>query len=147
MTDKKMGPREMVLVALAGGGTNAVFSPVQIQKLLFLLDEKAANLLGGPHFNFVPYNYGPFDASIYSELDGLSEEGLVEINNSGRYRRYILTREGYKQGQHLLGQLEETASAYVTTLAEWVNGLGFQQLIATIYKHYPEMRKNSVFCG
>lgn len=147
MTGAGMERQEMVLVALAGGGANAIFSPVQVQKLLFLLDRRAARLLGGPYFDFAPNGYGPFDRTISFELDGLSDEGLVETIRSRPYRRYILTRDGYKRGQHLLERLEGKARAYVTTLAEWVNGLDFQQLVTAIYRHYPEMRGNSVFRG
>ena len=52
----------LVLAALAAGGENATFSPVQVQKLLFVLDREASPHIDGPHFNFIPYDYGPLIA-------------------------------------------------------------------------------------
>ena len=48
-----------------------------VQKLLFLLDREAAEIVGGPHFRFVPYNYGPFDKGVYVA-------GHVKARNSGQ---------------------------------------------------------------
>lgn len=140
-----MDRRRLVLLALAAGGENAIFSPVQVQKLLFLIDREASELVGGPHFNFEPYDYGPFDKGVYEELEQLSLEGMVKIQNSGRYQEYLLTPQGYKAGIEELEQLQEKITSFVIKAAEWVQKLSFQQLVAAIYKHYPEMKTNSVF--
>ena len=65
---------ELVLAALAAGGKNASYSPVQVQKLLFLVDREGEKLVGGKHFNFVPYDYGPFDREVYDELARILHE-------------------------------------------------------------------------
>ncbi len=67
--------QDVILSALAVGGENATYSPVQVQKLFFLIDRKAAHLLAGPHFAFRPYDYGPFDPAVYDELTILGFAG------------------------------------------------------------------------
>jgi hypothetical protein len=47
---------------------------VQVQKLFFLLDENIAADLGGRQFSFEPYDYGPFDRAVYSELELLARQ-------------------------------------------------------------------------
>ena len=41
---------EILLAGLAAGGENATYTPVQVQKLFFLLDREASVALGGPFF-------------------------------------------------------------------------------------------------
>lgn len=140
-----MNRRELILAALAAGGGNTSYSPVQVQKLLFLIDRDAAHLAGGTHFNFVPYDYGPFDRAVYDELDALAQEGLAEVNTAGPYRKYRLTADGYRLGAEKLDGLTEDVQSLLTKIAQWIKPLNFQQIVATIYKHYPEMKARSVF--
>jgi hypothetical protein len=76
-------PGPLVLAALAAGGENATYRPVQVQKLVFLIDREASRLVDGPHFGFQPYDYGPFDRAVYIELDSLHTQGLVNAQNTG----------------------------------------------------------------
>lgn len=63
---------EVVLLAMAAGGAGTLFEPARIRILLFLIDREIPEPFGGPHFDFRPYDYGPFDGAIYDELDTLS---------------------------------------------------------------------------
>ena len=140
-----MDRTNLMLAALAAGGENASFTPVQVQKLFFLIDREIAPLVGGPHFAFKPYDYGPFDRAVYGALDVLRLGELVNTHDTGRYRVYQLSPEGYRRGIENLAQLEEPARGFVEQAASWVRRLTFQQLVAAIYKRYPEMKVNSVF--
>ena len=142
-----MERQPLVLAALAGGGENARYWPVQVQKLFFLVDREASRLVDGPHFEFQPYDYGPFDRAVYVELDSLQAQGLVNAQNTGRYRVYSLSPEGYRQGMHNLHRLGNPARSYIEQAARWVLSLNFQQLVAAIYRRYPDMKVNSVFRG
>ena len=72
---------EIILAALSPAG-GVPHTPVQVQKLLFLVDRNLPSLIGGPKFNVEPYHYGPFDQKVYSTLGELSRQGLVEITQS-----------------------------------------------------------------
>lgn len=140
-----MERRELIIAALAAAGENAAFAPVQVQKLFFLLDREAHQLLGGPHFAFAPYDYGPFDRQLYEELERLEWEGLVAIDHSRRYRLYRLTSQGYSEGVQELNKVPEPARTFVSRASNWVRSLNFQQLVAAIYNRYPDMKANSIF--
>ncbi len=120
---------------------------MQIQKLFFLIDREAAHLLDGPHFNFRPYDYGPFDDAVYSGLEHLSRHDLVTIGEAGRYRVYSLSPEGYRVGTEKLAELPENVRTYLVDLAGWLRRMSFTQLVSTIYRRYPDMKANSVFRG
>jgi len=140
-----MERKDLMLAALAAAGENASFTPVQVQKLFFLIDREAAQFVDGPHFAFSPYDYGPFDRQVYAELERLEAEGLAATDRSMRYRLYRLTNRGYAEGAELLPKIPEPARTFVSQAAKWVRSLSFQQLVAAIYKRYPEMKANSIF--
>lgn len=140
-----MTREDNVLLGLAAGGANARFTPVQVQKLFFLIDREASHLVEGPHFNFVPYDYGPFDKSVYETLEGLSQCGLAVTQSTGTYRVYELTEAGVAAGTVALSKLTPSAREYIKQLSNWVRKLSFEQLVGTIYKKYPEMKEKSVF--
>jgi len=142
-----MERENLLLVALAAAGENAAFTPVQVQKLFFLVDREASHLVDGPHFNFAPYDYGPFDRDVYVGLEGLARRNLVRVQNTGRYRVYALSQAGFQLGATELRELPEGTRTYLANVARWVRQLSFEQLVASIYKRYPEMKANSVFRG
>ena len=125
----------------------ATHSPVQVQKLFFLLDKGLENFMDRPLFNFEPYDYGPFDQDVYHTLEKLAGEGLVEIDieSHGRWNTYILTPEGQQRGNELLKKLPDEVQRFIRNVSEFVRKLSFAQLVSAIYKAYPEMKVNSVF--
>ena len=138
-----MTNREVVLAAMAPA-QGKQHSPVQVQKLLFLLDREASHLVDGPHFNFEPYNYGPFDKAVYQVLDELDEDELVTIRSGGWQRTYALTPTGQNEGDRLLGELSDSTKDYIRRVSAFVLKLNFLQLVSAIYKAYPDMQKNSI---
>ena len=139
-----MDKTSFVLAALAPA-EGSRHSPVQVQKLLFLLDRECANMLDGPHFDFEPYSYGPFDAEVYRVLEALVDEGLVVISTDGRVRSYALSPCGQKKADEVLGTLAAKAKNYIQRASTFVRERSFAALVASIYKAYPDMRENSVF--
>lgn len=139
-----MNRRELVLAALAAGDGER-HNPVQVQKMFFLIDRKIPEEVDGPHFDFRPYNYGPFDRNVYEELEAAARDGLVRIIPRGTWSEYELTDEGLEAGREALGELSERAGKYLRAVSEFVRALSFDELVSVIYKNFPEMRENSVF--
>lgn len=141
-----MDRRNIILTAFAPAN-GASHTPVQVQKLLFLIDKEIPELVGGPHYDFQPYNYGPFDASLYDELSTLVEEGYAEVFPEHTWLSYRLTEIGQKAGEKSLNGLSPQAQNFIKEASAFVRSLPFPQLVSAIYKAYPEMRANSVFRG
>ncbi len=135
---------QVVLAAMAAGGPGARFNPVQVQKNLFLIDREIPDRVAGPHFNFEPYDHGPFDKAVYEVLDSLAREDQVSIDRTNRYRTYTLTGSGFERGTAVLGELPEPVARYMREAARWVRSLTFGRLLAPIYQHYPDMEVNSI---
>lgn len=139
-----MDKREIVLAGLYPL-EQKFYSPVQVQKLFFLLDENISELVDGPHFDFQPYNYGPFDHVVYRTLEELEFEGLVEIKPANSRVKYRLTNEGQNEAEKVFQELDPKAQNFIEKVSDFVLKLSFSSLVSSIYKAYPEMRKNSVF--
>ena len=141
-----MDKKSFVLAALSPAGA-APFSPVQVQKLFFLLDRNVADHIGeAPYYQFQPYDYGPFDKQVYRDLEELEAEGLIEIHAPPLGpRTYRLTEEGLENGKQSLAALEDDIQSYLGNLVAFVRSRSFTELVSTIYHHYPEMKVNSVF--
>lgn len=132
---------EYVLAVMAA--VRAPLSPVQLQKLFFILDRKAAASVGGPHFQFEPYNYGPFDPAVYTEVETLAAQGAAFINGLGGGRRYGITANGLHEGEAKLKELP--AADYVRRVGEYVTSMTFAQLVSAVYTEFPEMKAKSIF--
>ena len=140
-----MDTERMILAAMspAGGGQ---YSPVQIQKLLFLIDRELSDLVGGQHFAFQPYHYGPYDKRVYAMLEELAAQGHVTIGDQLiGCRSYALTPQGLESGRKALGDLEFRAQNFIERASKFVRENTFSDLVRAIYKAYPEMQENSVF--
>lgn len=141
-----MDREKYVLAVMSAAGTNE-FSPVKVQKLFFLMDEDAHELVEGPHFEFEPYDYGPFDKEVYTVLEDLENKKLVAISspNFNQPRMYRLTDEGVLLGRNSFTTFSEDTQNYINELVEWIKSRSFTQIVSAIYKHYPRMKTNSVF--
>jgi hypothetical protein len=140
----KLNRKDIVLAALAPAQGD-VHTPVQVQKLLFLIDREIPNLVDGPHFNFQPYHYGPFDISVYEELQNLACQNLVASIPDYNWSDYRLTKEGQKSAEELLISLPPKAQEFIRKASEFVRSLSFPELVSAIYKAYPDTKVNSVF--
>src|SRR4051812_45945640 len=98
---------QYVLAVLSTSGLKP-WTPVQLQKVFFLLDKNLGDAIGGPKFDFAAYDYGPFDADVYRQVDALQYEGRAQITKPqvGGMRTYALTPEGQALGEAKLSSLE-----------------------------------------
>jgi hypothetical protein len=148
--DDQMNRRNVVLAILAAV-EGRTYTPVQIQKAVFLVCDKFPDLIDdGPKFNFQPYDYGPFDADVYSCIASLQSDGLAVIapSPSGNWNTYAASDNGVSQGDEILyNVMGNDERGYIEKVSSWVRSLSFRSLVKSIYDAYPEMRANSIFRG
>lgn len=65
--------REDLVLACLAPAKGALHSPVQVQKMFFLIDRNISEDIEGPLFDFHPYDYGPFDKAVYETLEKLAQ--------------------------------------------------------------------------
>ncbi|HDV6632647.1 TPA: hypothetical protein RJX14_001439 [Legionella pneumophila] len=140
-----MNRKDLMLAALYPADMDS-YTPVQIQKLLFLIQKKIPFCIEN-EFEFSPYDYGPFDKNVYKELEILASEGCVDIreHESSAWKTYGLTKEGSVKAKEVYNTLDDNTKNTIAKLSSFVRQLSFSQLVSAIYKAYPEMKQNSVF--
>lgn len=142
--------RSDMLLAIMAAADGHSYTPVQVQKAAFLITRNLPTLVNeGPPFNFVPYDYGPFDSAVYAEADRLQGQGLATVSQSpyGRWKDYRCTQEGLASGRQVLHATNANQRRYIQDVSVWVRSLSFSALVKSIYDAYPEMRANSIFQG
>ncbi len=72
-----MKARDRLLLFIALDGAPRGLDPIRLQKGMFLFAQESA-AGEDEKYSFVPYNYGPMSAQIYSDLDRLVADGVVE---------------------------------------------------------------------
>jgi uncharacterized protein len=139
--------RQDVLLAIMGAADGRSFSPVQLQKAVFLIDRNLPGVFeANSRFSFAPYDYGPFDREVYVEASTLEMCEFASIaKGASGYSEYCVTDKGLSRARELLEALDDSQRAYVISVVEWVRSLGFAKLVKSIYEAYPDMRANSVF--
>lgn len=142
--------RRSVVMAIVGSADGLTFSPVQLQKAVFLVSQNALHIFdASSHFSFSPYDYGPYDKAVYEEASALADAGLVSIEkpSQSRYRQYAASAEGIERAKEIISRLDPGDADYLRRVAAWVRSLGFAALVKSIYEAYPDMKQNSVFAG
>ena len=139
--------RHSLMLAALAASDGAVHSPSQVQKLFFMLDREIPAHVGGPFFQWMPFDYGPFDVEVYTELQTLAHQNLVTIEQAVyvRVHRYRLTPQGQRAGDECLRQMTPAVAEYLQALSAWVRHLSFAQLVSAVYQSYPDMAVNAVF--
>jgi uncharacterized protein len=135
---------DWLLIALAHRQGRPL-TPAQIQKAMFILGREMPRAVGDDFYHFEPYNYGPFDARVYHDLEAFVARGLVSIDGAGTRRTYAITPSGLQEAEAVRPRLDRHGVEYLGRVVDWVASLSFPALIRAIYARYPEMRVNSVF--
>ena len=141
--------RRDALLAILGAADGRTFSPVQLQKAVFLIDRNLPHVFDvNSRFAFAPYDYGPFDREVYVETSALELADFANVvKGASGYTEYSVTDRGLRRARELLASLDEHQQRYIVSVVEWVRSLSFAKLVKSIYEAYPDMRANSVFVG
>lgn len=140
--------RDEALLAILAASQGRYYTPAQIQKAAFLVSENLPNLVSrGTKYRFEPYDYGPFDRTVYDDCETMQAQGSVEITQGPRWRYYAATDSGVVAGQAILASMSEKDRNYILEVSKWVRSLSFEQLVKSIYEKYPKMKENSIFRG
>lgn len=142
-----MQARDRLLLFLALDGAPRGLDPVRLQKGMFL-DAQESDCGDDEKYTFIPYNYGPMSAQIYSDLEELVAEGLVaEKPAEGRsWSRYVPTEKGLEAGRELLRRkASDRVAQDLYRIKKEVASKTFKALLEDVYERYPTYASKSVF--
>lgn len=139
--------RQRLALAMLAAAEGKPYSPVQIQKAMFLLAQKSPEMFTEDRYDFQPYDYGPFDRAVYTDIRCLQAEGLAVADETsiGWMNSYRATDDGVTAGRAALAGLDPKLRQYVEEVSRYVRSKSFRELVSEIYEDYPEMRQHSIF--
>ena len=134
-----------VLLSIITAAEGDPITPVQLQKIAFLVGEECREILPQDFYKFVAYDYGPFCIDIYRDAEKLQEQGSISIdlNSEGRWNEYSATFRSNKELAEIPAELDD----FIQRAVEWATGLTFRELVSSIYHSYPQYAENSIFKG
>ena len=153
VSNTELSSRQLfVLAGMAATEEPVRFASIQIQKLFFLYDEKIRKDSGKtPFFDFKPYDYGPFDKTVYEDIEDLESKNLAEITSvqapyQSRRKLYALSYRGFNQGKEILAEMPTSERNQIRkVMTSLLQHRSFGDLVVSVYREYPHMRANSKF--
>jgi hypothetical protein len=145
-----MRRRDWLLLFAAYEGAPDGLDPIRFQKGLFLFARRA-RVPERSKYVFKPYDYGPMSAGVYTDLDRLVGEGLLERTPvpGKRWSRYKPSKVTFREGQRILRQAEEEnlldAAQELFKIKQDVSSIGFIELLERVYAEHPEFAVKSIF--
>ena len=129
-------------------------SPIQTQKLFFLIGERLQEVCGPEikQFDFQPYYYGPFDKDLSRLLRLFVQSNILvpyTISHDECYQLAICRVEYYQINKQKIvdtsGFFNEKIRNYIKNqLVEFVRRVSFRDLCFSIHKEFPDMAINSI---
>jgi uncharacterized protein YwgA len=131
-------------------GAPSGLDPVRLQKGMFLFAQEAETVPPGEKYVFRPYSYGPMSREIYTDLDRLAEQGLVEqVPVEGQtWSRYKPTNRGVERAHRLMREAlarHDRDTKHFYRIKQVVAQTSFADLLEGVYDRYPEYAANSIF--
>ncbi len=142
-----MTRQDWLLLVLAAAGGKPL-SPLQLQKSLFLVGYDLAKLVRPDFYTFRPFDYGPFDATVYRDAEAQAAQGLVTIRSHPVTKRvFSLTTTGVTRARVLEPELPADAVHHCRYIVQWAQSQTFQELTHAIYERFPAYAERSVLPG
>jgi uncharacterized phage-associated protein len=122
-----------------------------LMKLSYLIDLSAIRKLGKKisDFRYIRYNYGPFDAAIYTDLDKLIKDKIIctqsEYTQYGETIIYKLNRE--KIDDIKIDALNEDEIRLIEDIINSLEGYGAKLLTDIAYKTKPMVEIGATLGG
>ena len=136
---------EWLLLFLRSPGGPYRTDQIRVMKGMFLLSQEGPGELQNL-YRFVPYHYGPFDTTVYQDLDQLENAGLIrsDLVAESRQRSYDLTERGRQFIDRRLSEFNRTGIEAVRNIKHRVTSLSFLDLLNYVYERYPDYAVKSV---
>jgi hypothetical protein len=145
-TSLSVARQQWLLLFISGtalGTEDSPLDPVRIQKGLFLLEMSGR---AGHLYDFQPYNWGPFSAEIYRDLDTLVASGFVAEDPvpGHTWRQYRTTAHGESQARQFATAAPADTLDWLARARLYVTGQPFARLLRDIYRRFPQYAAQSL---
>lgn len=143
MEARRVAQEDLMLLLAAGADGPYDFDPIRVMKGSFIIAQQGRQEWRGL-YDFRPYDYGPFDPSVYRTKDTLIARGLLVVSKESRYPSYRLTDAGHTHLVDVEHRVGAAAASWVKRIGHYVTSKSFSQLLDEVYRRFPEYAVRSV---
>jgi uracil-DNA glycosylase family 4 len=131
------------------GSEGLIKDKTRLQKLLFLVQKELINRGYKAKYAFRPYKYGPFSRELYTDLEWLRMNNLVEVRTNfdqktGVTTEFAITSEGKNRLCNLNSFSFENIDETIKGVVEEHERLSTTQLVDLVHEKYKEYDINQV---
>jgi len=134
--------QDVVLLMAAGADGPFPLDPIRVMKGCFLVAQRGT-AEWRTLFSFEPYDYGPFDASVYRARDALIAREMLSVDRSVRHGAYSLTESGRERVANLRRVIGDDGADWLRRIGQYVTSKSFTDLLDEVYALYPEFATRS----
>lgn len=127
--------RQKTLLNLLVSASRSV-SRIELTKWAFLVREETPSRGGNAFYDFLPYKYGPFSFCLYREMDGLVQDGYVEVNQNSNWIPTNLAED-------VIQSLPNNVRLDGCRIVKRFQAGTPDNLISYVYERYPSFTVNS----
>jgi hypothetical protein len=136
--------RQDIMLLIADGADGSYpLDPIRLMKGCFIVDQIGPAEWKGL-FAFEPYDYGPFDSSVYRARDALVGKDLLLRYPAGRYSQYAISEAGRERAAMLASSMDKPAADWLRNIGHWVTSKSFTELLREIYERFPDYATKSI---
>lgn len=116
----------------------------RLQKLLFLVQQEVKNRGYKIKYAFRPYLYGPYSRGLYTDVEWLKINDLVEVKTTfdekiGLITDFAITEKGKKKLINVMdSNIYETITQTVKTVIEKYNQMNVAELVEFVHGEFPD---------
>ena len=130
----------LTFVGLPGGDYG--LDRIRLMKGMFLLTQEGPTTVRHL-YSFKPYDWGPFSAEVYRDLELLGDAGWIAATGAQPYEAYYVTDSGRGRQDDARSALGDVLLEKLTELKRLTTSLSFLDLLEWVYERHPEYAARS----
>jgi len=145
--ESRLSRLDILLILLknssCGESTGLVKDKTRLQKLLFLMQQELVRRGYKAKYAFRPYLYGPYSRELYTDIEWLRMNGLVEVNSDfngkvGITTDFIITDDGKKRLSNLDSQMYKQIEEIAVDVIKKYAQMNTAQLVNYVHEQFAE---------
>lgn len=147
--ESKMSRFDFILMVLKNAASKSseteIRGKTRLQKLVFLAQDDLKNRGYSSKYAFRPYYYGPFNRQLYTDIEWLNMNDLIEVKSDftpmGYISQYKITKKGLEEIQEIIQknnfyEIEDTINNSLKKYQEYSIG----ELVEYVHNEYEKYK-------
>lgn len=110
---------------------NKKITKIELAKLMFLLKHETSFASDDSFYDFIPYHYGPYSFSLFSDVNNLARQGFLSVTDTE------ISYNDKNRIQREISSIQFPETSDIWNIIKKYGGLSQSSLVNYVYKQYP----------